>query len=449
MTTLTGDEGNNTLIGGSDHDTLRGLGGDDILLGGDGWDWFYGDAGNDTIDGQGDTNIVFYSAAPAGVTVNLTTGIASDGYGGTDTLRNIQNVEGTRFNDSLTGNSQDNYFWGVGGDDLIDGLGGNDWASYKDVGVGVTVNLTTGVAEDGSGGTSTLRNIENIYGTRFDDNLTGNEQNNRLDGLDGSNLIDGRGGYDTVYYCSEWTGATVNLTTGKAIHNGATDTLISIEGIYASGFNDNLTGSAEANYFWGNGGNDTFCGLGGNDTIDGGDGLDTAIFGGLRANSTLTKTVSGWTISSSSDGTDTLANVERLQFSDGTIAVDIGAGQNAGEAYRLYQAAFARTPDIAGVKYHLNDLEANGMVLHDIASHFLASPEFATKYGTNPTDTQYINALYHNVLNRAPGDSEVSWYQNQFNTHQMDHEAALIGFSESPENVALVGTQIANGIWLG
>ena len=89
------------------------------------------------------------------------------------------------------------------------------------------------------------------------------------------------------------------------------------------------------------------------------------------------------------------------------------------------------------------------MVLHDIASHFLASPEFATKYGTNPTDTQYINALYHKVLNCAPGDSEVSWYPNQFNTHQMDNEAALIGFSESPENVALVGTQIANGIWLG
>jgi hypothetical protein len=57
--------------------------------------------------------------------------------------------------------------------------------------------------------------------------------------------------------------------------------------------------------------------------------------------------------------------------------------------------------------------------------------------------------LYHNVLNRTPGQSEVDWYQNQFNTKAMDHQAALIGFSESPENVALVGSAIANGIWLG
>ena len=143
------------------------------------------------------------------------------------------------------------------------------------------------------------------------------------------------------------------------------------------------------------------------------------------------------------------SNVQRVSFTDGTMALDIAPGQNAGEVYRLYQAAFARTPDMPGVKYHLNDMEANGLPLWQIASNFLASPEFATQYGQNPTDTQYINALYHNVLNRTPGQSEVDWYQNQFNTKAMDHQAALIGFSESPENVALVGSAIANGIWLG
>jgi hypothetical protein len=148
-------------------------------------------------------------------------------------------------------------------------------------------------------------------------------------------------------------------------------------------------------------------------------------------------------------GTNTLINVERLSFTDGTLALDIAPGQNAGQAYRLYQAAFARTPDMPGVKYHLNDMESNGLALWNIASNFLASPEFATKYGQNPTDTQYINALYNNVLKRTPGGSEVAWYQNQFNTKAMDRQAALIGFSESPENVALVGSAIANGIWLG
>jgi hypothetical protein len=141
--------------------------------------------------------------------------------------------------------------------------------------------------------------------------------------------------------------------------------------------------------------------------------------------------------------------VERAKFTDGTLALDIAPDQNAGKVYRLYQAAFARTPDIPGVKYHLNDMETKGLPLWQIASNFLASPEFSSKYGSNPSDTQYINALYKNVLNRIPAASEVAWYQNQFTTKAMDHQAALIGFSESPENVALVGSAIANGIWLG
>jgi len=198
------------------------------------------------------------------------------------------------------------------------------------------------------------------------------------------------------------------------------------------------------------------------DVFYGGDGIDTAVMPGKRSNYTVvagtvwdninsTNSLPGYTITDSTKAINTLQinQVERVQYSDGTLALDIAPGQNSGEVYRLYQAAFARTPDMPGVKYHLNDMESKGLPLWQIASNFLASPEFASKYGSNPTDTQYINALYQNVLKRTPGASEVSWYQNQFNTHQMDRQAALIGFSESPENVALVGSAIANGIWLG
>ena len=199
--------------------------------------------------------------------------------------------------------------------------------------------------------------------------------------------------------------------------------------------------------------------------FDGKGNIDTSVFQGTRTQYTVIKEtftdqtdmayknqVSGYAVRDgvqNRNGYTELTNVERLSFTDGTLALDIAPGQNAGQAYRLYQAAFARTPDMPGVKYHLNDMEANGLTLWNIASNFLASPEFASKYGSNPTDTQYINALYRNVLNREPGGSEVDWYQNQFNTKAMDHQAALIGFSESPENVALVGSAIANGIWLG
>jgi len=238
----------------------------------------------------------------------------------------------------------------------------------------------------------------------------------------------------------------------------------------------NFVGSTATRAKWGDtliggSGKDSFTSYAGKITngdfayFDGKGSIDTAVFQGTRTQYTVASQsftdqtdmkyqnqFIGYVISDSvknRNGLTQVVNTERLSFTDGTLALDIAPGQNAGQAYRLYQAAFARTPDMPGVKYHLNDMESNGLALWNIASNFLASPEFATKYGSNPTDTQYINALYNNVLKRTPGGSEVAWYQNQFNTKAMDRQAALIGFSESPENVALVGSAIANGIWLG
>ena len=52
------------------------------------------------------------------------------------------------------------------------------------------------------------------------------------------------------------------------------------------------------------------------------------------------------------------------------------------------------------VTYYMNDIESNGLVFCNIANNFLNSPEFKTQYGTNPSDDDYINALYSNVLSR-------------------------------------------------
>ena len=158
---------------------------------------------------------------------------------------------------------------------------------------------------------------------------------------------------------------------------------------------------------------------------------------------------SSWKIIGSNIGTDTIIGFKRLEFNDGTLALDIDPGETAGQAYRLYQAAFARTPDMPGVAYHMNDMESNGLVLWNIANNFLASPEFKSKYGENPTDEEYVNLLYQNVLGRSADPvAEVGWYREQFDTGAMDWAAALIGFAESPENVSLVAPQIEDGIWM-
>jgi serralysin len=271
------------------------------------------------------------------------------------------------------------------------------------------------------------------------------------------------GGIDTLdasTATSGWTIKLPNVAISKLVDTkvgfaaptndlsvGTPHTLVWLTGDY-----ENITGSSYADIIDGNLFNNTINAGPGNDTIDGGTGIDTAIYSGVHSGYTVAIASGGVVLTDKTanrDGSDSLVNVERASFTDGLLALDIAPGQNAGEVYRLYQAAFARTPDMPGVKYHLNDMETKGLPLWQIASNFLASPEFASQYGSNPSDTQYINALYKNVLNRIPAESEVAWYQNQFTTKAMDHQAALIGFSESPENVALVGSAIANGIWLG
>ena len=97
------------------------------------------------------------------------------------------------------------------------------------------------------------------------------------------------------------------------------------------------------------------------------------------------------------EGTDTVSNIERIEFADGTLAFDTDG--NAGQTYRLYQAAFNRTPDSSGVNYHVNDIETHGLVLHQIAGNFLASPEFSNTYDMELEDNPFIKSLYQNVLN--------------------------------------------------
>ena len=199
--------------------------------------------------------------------------------------------------------------------------------------------------------------------------------------------------------------------------------------------------------------NDYFDGYyNGSDIISGFGGTDTVTYLMGKSNYTITKAndvtyVTKNTGYSSTDF-DSLISIERLVFTDGTLALDIYAGNTAGQAYRLYQAAFARTPDMPGVSYHMNDMEGNGLALTNVANNFMASPEFTNKYGANTSDDDFINLLYQNVLGRSADSEGLAYYQNHFTAGTMTRAAALIGFAESPENIASVASQIEDGIWL-
>lgn len=260
-------------------------------------------------------------------------------------------------------------------------------------------------------------------------------------------LISDGGGVDTLNASGLGQGAILNLMPGAASSVGVAangqaarsnlstsfDTLI--ENVIGTGFADTMTGNAARNIITPGAGNDT---------VNGGDGLDTVVIAATRAQAQVQRSDATLTVNHGSE-LDTLVSVERVRFSDVTIAFDLEG--NAGQAYRLYQAAFARTPDLGGLSFWTNRIDG-GADLIGVASGFVASTEFRTVYGANPTNTDIVGKFYQNVLNRAGEPGGVNFWVGELNSGSRTVSQVLAGFSESAENKQLVGVAIANGITL-
>ncbi|HKB54075.1 MAG TPA: DUF4214 domain-containing protein, partial [Ramlibacter sp.] len=202
---------------------------------------------------------------------------------------------------------------------------------------------------------------------------------------------------------------------------------------------DLLIGGAGDDHLTGGAGNDVFVARGGNDTIDGAGGINEADYTGARGDYVITNSATGLTVSDSQpgrDGTDTLANVQRLKFADGWLAFDTSG--DAGQAYRLYQAAFDRAPDQVGLGFWMHALDS-GAALQQVAQSFLDSAEFALRYGSVDPQ-QFVTQLYANVLHRAPDPSGFAFHVGNLESGAIDRAGLLVQFSESPENqAALIG----------
>ncbi|QAU35560.1 nidogen-like domain-containing protein [Janthinobacterium sp. 17J80-10] len=123
---INGGSGADTLIGDAGNNRIDGSFGSDSLSGGDGNDTLIGGTGFDTLNGGNGIDLVDYTAMTGAVTVNLGTGTASDSTGGTDTLVNVEYVNGGAAGDTLIGNAANNRIEGRNGNDTITGAAGSD-----------------------------------------------------------------------------------------------------------------------------------------------------------------------------------------------------------------------------------------------------------------------------------------------------------------------------------
>ena len=336
--------------------------------------------------------------------------------------------------------------------------------------VGLTAYPTTPMIED-------IRAIQHLYGT-----------NNSFNSGDTSYFFDDSttyfqtiwdsGGTDTITYSgNQPLELSLNSASGNFIgkrvkgysENGTY--LTEIKNIYIADFvtienasggsgNDLIRGNSTSNFLVGGKGNDSLYGHGANDVFEGGGGNDF-IYGGEGVD-ILLRSLSDFEVnflgehsfqlrSSGYEGVDSLFNVERIYIGNldspsRIIGLDINQGESSGSVFRLYNAAFNRTPDGFEVGYHVNDIESNEFQLLDIARNFLLSPEFSKTYGVNQSDEDYVKTLYENVLNRTPEDFELEYYTDQFESLSTERARTLLNFSESPENISLILPQIEFGI---
>ncbi len=269
MANFFGTDANDFLSGTFRGDLLYGYGGNDTIFGNGGADVLLGQDGNDSLFGGSGNDLI----------------LGGDGndraYGGDD-------------NDYIGGGHGNDYLAGQNGDDTLRGDNGND---YLNGGAGA-------------------------------DSLVGGVGYDTLLGGAGADVIDGGGAYDWASYAGSNAGVVVNLTSGTGFGGHAQgDSLISIENLQGSSYNDVLIGNALNNVIEGRNGNDSLFGLAGSDRLDGGAGNDS-IYGG-----------DGFDFMKPGTGQNYVnggAGIDWVDFSDSTAPVGYVVDLQAGTATQSY-----------------------------------------------------------------------------------------------------------------
>lgn len=302
------------------------------------------------------------------------------------------------------------------------------------------INLNAGAFSETS---KALHNISIAYGVTVQNAIAGSG-GSTIYGNAADNQITGGAGRDTVVFTKSYASYVLQSSSSGILVVGEGSDLL--KGVEVLQFADRSIQASEVAAVLptlGGTANDTFYAASANPVIDGGSGLDTLVFTGAHTGYEIGRVDGGYSITSNG-GSNVVSNLERLVFSDGGVALDTDGA--AGQLYRLYQAAFVREPDAAGLGYWLG-VQTGGASLEAITHSFLVSDEFFKQYGTQLNDDDFVTMLYRNVLHREPDQAGKDFHVAALHSGLSRETLLLASFSESPENVALVAQTMPAGLF--
>ncbi len=372
------------VIGSGQNDVLTGDTNANGLYGGGGSDTIIGGAGADTLDGGTGTDLLSYATATSGITVSLASGTGTIGDASGDVVTGFENVLGSGLNDVLTGDATANALYGGTGSDTLNGgalgdtldggTGDSDAVSYAGSTVEVVIDLSLGTATGGDAAGDVLTGFENIIGSTLNDTLVGDIGANVLTGGEGSDVLDGDDGLDTADY--GFAAAAVHVSLDQSIGfagEAYLDTLINIENLAGSGFNDTLQGDGLANVLSGAGGDDSLDGDAGDDTLYGGTGDDSLysgigtdhLDGGAGNDTYFVASTTAVITESASAGTDSVQASVTYTLADNVENLTLTGGANLDATGNTLNNLLTGNSALGGTLSERGDNTLNGMAGDD------------------------------------------------------------------------------------
>jgi uncharacterized delta-60 repeat protein len=228
----------------------------------------------------------------------------------------------------------------------------------------------------------------------------------------------------------------VTATGGKVVRyatNGALDAGSAPLSSLGSALDDVLVGGSGDDILKGLAGNDTLIGNGGDDILEGGTGIDTAIYNNSRAQAVITKASNGFTVVSAQDGTDTLTDIERLKFSDVSVALDLtgNAGTTAKVLGIVFGAAAVKNKVFVGIGVDLLD---KGMTYES-----LMQGAIEVALGAGASNAAVINLLYTNAAGAPPSAQELTEFVSLLDNGTYTQVSLGIYAAEHPINLTSIG----------